>query len=397
MTSFLKHITIYFVLVLGACTGESVFPKYDYSDATLKVKAPQGLTAGNPISFYTATEEKEKSELLLIIDNGLKIKSIRCYNNRPISLPVETFTQAGIYTIRVSYNGQVIANKKLKIKADEVIDPIEIYTGPSTILVGGKQASMITAIPTDKYDNGITEKIDLQFESDKAKGIKSDITVENLYAALEFDSELKVQKVHVGISKNSIASTEQTVKEIADWAADYKMEIIEQYPYADNRQYTKLRTSRIFDPYGNQIADGTLVNFEIYSLGKLVGNYKAITIDGVANIYIRNPSEPETWEVRSSIGDYSSSNVISLSYKNALQELVWSYDDFQKTISVGPLRAMLGQFVPDGTVVSIHSKGNKYSAETYGGYALFELIELGILDREKIKLSCSGLEEEIQL
>lgn len=397
MIKLAKHITFCMVFVMSGCTHEIVFPEYNYSDAKLKVKAAEGLTAGNTLSFYVATKEKAKSELLLIIDNGIVPRTFECINNSPIAIPEDAFTLSGLYTIKIAYQDQIIASRKLNIKAGEIVDPLEIYTGPNTIVVGGKQASMITAIPADQHDNAITYEAAIKFESDKAKGIKTIRPITNLYSALEFESEDQSKKILVGVSKNAISSTEQVVNEISDWPTDYSIEVINQYPYADNRQYTKLRTSRIYDSYGNQIADGTLVIFEIQDSNRLVGSYKAITIDGVANVFIKNPSIPTEWKIRSYIGDYSISDELQLSYKQNLQELLYEYDSFQKTIKVGPLRSVLGQYIPDGTLVTISSKGVTHQQETYNGYTTFKLVELDITHKEQIELSCALLSENIQL
>ena len=399
MTKRILHIIILIVILLFlGCQDSTAPPKTEpISKAQIKLKSEYEYKAGHPIWLMIQIPNKKVKTVDLVISNGLYTSTFKKPTNKKIKLDSTLFINSGLYDLVVLEKGKALTKRQIKIKSNAIIEPLDLYTGPSSIIVGGKQESMVTAIPTDKYDNAIFSKKPINVKSKRGERINSTTSIKNLVASQEITSEDKSGKIILGVSLDKNTSREQEIIETPDWAKSFTLSLIKHYPYADNRQYLKLRTSRITDKYGNQIADGTLVHFHAYEENNVSSTYKAIVIDGIANVYIRNPNKACYWSISASIGPTTSSNEIKVNFLNNIKELVYTYDDFLKRIKIGPLKSELGQYTPDGTEVILTHRAERYRGETYNGIATFNLVELGILTKDQVEISAGGFNQKIQL
>ena len=400
MNQLKKYIILIFLTQLFTSCNEDIAPNVSVAtieQATIKLQSDNKYVAGQDIRMLVSTSSKIVKQVDLIITNGLTISSSKELTNKITKLDGHLFKTAGLYDLKVLDKGHMIAKRQFKINADKIIEPLDVYAGPSSIIVGGKQPSMITTIPTDQYDNAITSKETINITSKEGQRINSTVTTQNLIASYEFQSKNNSDKIILGVTHDNSSSREKEIVETPDWAVPYDIEIVKHYPYADNRQYLRLRTSRIADNLDNQIADGTMVHFYCYENKKLYATYQAIVIDGIANVYIRNPNQASDWVVKSAIGPVESKNELTINFRNNVKELIYTYDDFLKEIKVGPLKSTHGQLIPDGTIVTITYQSQKYIAETDNGIAHIKLVELGILGKGSLHISVSGLSKNIEL
>ena len=399
MTKVNFHIiTLFSLLLLQSCQDTTApTPPDPIARAQIKLKSDHNYQAGHPIWMMIQTKNKKVKPVELIISNGLyTVTSIR-KTNKKIKLDSALFKTSGTYDLLVLEKGKILYKRQIFIKSDDIIEPLDIYTGPSSIIVGGQQKSMITVIPTDKHDNAIYSENLVKIKSKRGKRINKQTSIKHLIGQQEITSKEKSGKIILGVKIDKNTSREQEIQETPDWANSFTLNLIKHYPYADNRQYLKLRTSRITDKYGNQIADGTLVHFHTYEKNLIAASYKAIVIDGIANVFIRNPNHACDWTIKASIGPVISSNEIKVKFLSNIDKLVYTYDDFIKQIRVGPLKSALGQLVPDGTTVTLTHNETTYEDETYNGVITFHLVELGILSKEEIVISAGGFNQKIQL
>ena len=200
-----------------------------------------------------------------------------------------------------------------------------------------------------------------------------------------------------GLSHNKKSSREQQITQTADWGTDFKIELVSHHPYADNRQYSQITTTKIADIYRNTVHDGTFVEFIVEEGGNFVGVYKALTIDGIAKVYIKNPAAATIYTVSAHIENRASSNSIQISFRNIISRINYKHYHFQKAIKVGPLTSDLGQMIPDGTAVELTVDGTKYVQECYEGYAVFSFVKLGIKKPESATIKVAGIERKIKL
>ena len=399
MIKRLTYITVLIaILLLLGCQDTTAPTMPDpISQAQIKLKSDHNYQAGHSIWIMIQTPNKKVKPIELIISNGLYTTTFEKLTNKIIKLDSSLFETSGLYDLIVLEKEKVLTKRQIKIKSNSIIEPLDLYTGPSSIIVGGKQQSMVTVVPTDQYDNAIFRDNPIKVKSKRGERINHTTTIKNLIASQEILSQEKSGKIILGVTLDKNTSREQEIQETPDWPTSFTLSLIKHYPYADNRQYLKLRTSRITDKYGNQIADGTLVHFHTYEGAEVRSTYKAIVIDGIANVYIRNPNQAVTWSINASIGPTISSNEIKVKFLNNIKELVYTYDDFLKQITVGPLKSELGQFTPDGTEVILTHNAKEYEGETYNGIVFFNLVELGILTKDKVEISAAGLNRKIQL
>lgn len=351
-------------------------------ETKIKLNAPYGTMAGSSMEVFLYSPSSGNIPISLLIDNGLTIQRLHCRSNEKINIDGSYFRRAGIYNISAIHNNQIIAKRKLKIKPSTISEHTKILTGPSSILVNGLQQSMVTLIPQDIYANPITDNHLASFRTNLENEPEASSPLRHLLTHYIFSSQSKAGKVLIGASLDGNANTEQAISQTPAWPQAFKIEVVTQHPYADGRQYTRLRTNFITDQYGNTISDGTLVTFELATQGKLTSSYKSIVIGGVANVYVKNPDRPMVVSVHAHIGP-SKSQKLSLNYQENIQELIFNYDKSTRKLRVGPLHSALQQYVPDGTAVSLKYKRKRKTKETINGVVEFDLS--GIKNHKELK------------
>ena len=124
------------------------------------------------------------------------------------------------------------------------------------------------------------------------------------------------------------------------------------------------------DLNGDIISDGTLIQFKVQHKDKSV-QYNSYSIDGVANVYIRNPSYASRWFAKAFIGDQVIlSNTIVMDFKTNVKSI--PIELINDAIIVGPIGSYIGQFIPDGTKVRLKNNGKSIIEESEDGMVKFE-------------------------
>lgn len=397
MYRFISILSLIFCL--WSCQEDKIIvtPTIKIEQASIKIKSNEGLTAGNSLLVMVKTQNKKNTPIKLIVTNDLVTYTLNVVTNKKHLIKGSTLTQSGLYTLAAIHRDSLIAKRKVYIEPSVLSSPLDIYTGPMSIVTGGKQNTMIVSVPSDSFGNGFIKSKNIYFQKllDKKEVIAR--PVKNLQANYVFSSKDKARKTLIGVSCESVVAKEQAVIETADWTANYLIKVVSQHPYADNRQYLRLQTNKIMDRNDNQIADGTEVVFQVYENNMTIAFYRAITIDGVANVYIKNPPKPSTWDVKSSIGYSTVSNELRLDFRENITELLVEYDIFAKRIIVGPLKSSLGQYSPDGTRVTLIHNGVEHTQETIKGMTTFDLMSLSIKQEGKVTIRVSNLKDELTL
>jgi len=391
----LVKISFILLALLYACNTPVVQSELRDIDAEIKIKAPKGTTVNNSILLLVKSVEP-RLPLDIYIDNGVTIYKEPGFTNQKLELGANLFQTAGLYRLMAFYEQKLIASRSIRFKS-KPIKELEIYTGPNTIIVGGKQESMLTVIPADEFDNPIIKDQKIKFKSNAPKNIQSNHSINNMLAYHQFTSGNRSTKVLIGVSHKNIGAIEQRVEETADWPQKFKIELVDMHPFADNRQYLRLRTNKITDNYDNQVTDGTQVEFKVTEAKKLVGIYKSIIIDGIANVYIKNPSKPATWTITANVGRSVKSNKLDFNFKQSIKEINHSYDESTQTLTIGPLISTLGQQVPDGTVINLNIQDKALKRETVLGKANFKLSSINVSAEDNIYIIVNGLSKSIKL
>ncbi len=391
----IKTNNILFILCVFffSCAEEKEIIEKNYSG---RLHIPEKNIQVSEEFSYQLKSGDEKFEFQLLIDNGMFTKSFTCISNELCKVSRGELWQAGEFSVTAIAGNKVLDSDSIHIGEDDITYPLDVYVGPQSIVVGGKQEAMLSTIPSDKYDNPITSSDAISFNSTGAQELNEQSEIKNLLSYTRFPSQEKSGQLFIGINRGEETSREQKVLQIPDWPVEFSIEVVKHHPYADNTQYLQLQTSKLKDQHGNQVADGTMVAFYITSGGKLFGIINSMTINGEAIVYIKNPDVKSTWKIQASVDRYIKSNLITLNFKSMLDKIDFTFDRDNDIIHVGPLNSILGQYLPDGTKVKLTDGENIVIQELIEGKTSFIINELEI-DREKnLIIETKGLRQKIK-
>ena len=367
------YLYILFFFLLACKPKELVLP--EVTEAFEIIVPTNYVTAGSAISIQLINEENYQGDAQLIIESPLT-KHVVDFNItdelQDIDLDGSYIIDAGLINAILLVGNQIKDQKTFRIKSSDIISPIELFTGPMTIWVNNIQESMVVALPKDEYANAGREGDAILFQSRHPDGNISahDIRIEHQLAYKKLNSEFKSGKVFIGTSEEESGAKEQRVDVIPLWPNGMEIEVVDHIPYADNRQFYKLTTDVLKDINGDVVSDGTLVHFIVRHKRKSV-SYNSYSIDGVANVYIRNPSYASRWFAKAVVGDQVIvSNTVTLDFETNVKSI--PIELINDAIIVGPIASYIGQFIPDGTQVRLKNNGTSIIEESEDGMVKFE-------------------------
>jgi len=299
-----------------------------------------------------------------------------------IKLDKLNFTKSGHYNFYLYSEIQLVSTTSLQVLADAVVDDIEVFTGPNTIWHNGQQESMVSTIAMDKFGNALSEPIDIKYNirfPDNILKTQVDHNA-NMCSSIVLKGGRKIGKVLIGIETWKIGAGEQEIEIISKCPTKIKLRIVEHFKSADSRQFLHLKTNILTDEVGNIIPNGTAVYFNIKDNLDQNYKYQALTIDGVANVYIQNPSKASTWNIRAQVCNNVLSKVLKLKFNGIASD--FKLKQRMNKVLVGPIRAQSGQFIADGTPVNYSFLKNqeelKFEAQIIEGAYQLDLNKLGL-------------------
>lgn len=289
------------------------------------------------------------------------------------SFPKELCKKSGSVNIRVSHNGKIIARTKTSIKALNAKHKMDPFIGPKSIGVDHNINSMLVCYAKDKYGNPVENNTEISFHFQSIKDDQQTVVSEtnNLIAYMFFENPKETKKYLIGANCGDANMVEQEIYFFNGPPENVSFNLVDYYPYADDRHLIHLRTNSVKDAYGNVVADGTLIDFIVKENNIQVGLFKSYTISGIANVFINNPDHPTKYTITSTKSDEEQElilqfeeNIISCPIKQSGRKL-----------TIGPVIAHLGQFVSDGTIVNIKIYDEVHGIQLDNGLATFELNE----------------------
>ncbi len=396
MIRYLVHILVCSMLFIACHKSER---QDSVSSSKVEIQLQDSIAyAGSVIQLTLIAEKQGSGDLLFTGAWGTKAKAITLDKGQNhLTLP-ETWTKwSGKASLRFVIGSAISEPAKLTILPQSAVDPMEVYTGPKTIWNNRKQSSMIVSVPRDSMDNIVDPEtiLDQQFKYPEGVQFSHKAPTKHLIGATEFMSFKSSGDIFIGSSGKGTHAGEQKVEVVPSWPAELVIEIVDHVPYADNRHFAAVRTKPLVDEIGNQIPDGTLVQFNISTQEGSYSMYRAYTIDGVASTMIKNPSYSTLWKVNASIGNVLSSNTIKLFFDSPLKAIKYTFDREKNQLTVGPLVSYLGQYISDGTVVYASFNDVFKQKGTESGFAVFDLDKLG-LDKAMIDLKILVADKEIK-
>jgi hypothetical protein len=256
---------------------------------------------------------------------------------------------------------------------------IETYLGPPSIEAGGTDYSMLVVIPTDMYDNPLSDstkvKVKHQFLENQNEDVvvmKNRISYKNIY------SENKTGRILIASECLNTDSREYTVNVMPAIPTNFTISYQQNHNYADGNQITTFLTSTIKDRYSNIVSDGTYVEFFITNASNNILKSSGTTINGIATAKMIHPDHEEYWNVKAFVKGMAESNEISLYYKKVIKNFEVVFSEDNRKITVGPLKSFMNQMIPDGMEISLSIYENDKKMKTlyknsYEGFATFKL------------------------
>jgi len=356
--------------------------------------------AGSLVELQFSTSDNAKPLLYCSNSYGSTIVTpTQENNNLKYKLPLTLTSKKGVVTwkllgIKTTVSGQ------FKIIAKKEVAKMESYIGPPSIEAGGTDYTMLVVIPTDSLDNPIANNTlvitKYQFlETQK----KEDIFTKNLIAYKNIYSQKESGRMLVSSECLNFNSKEFTVNIGAAIPIDFTISDKRSHDYADGNQVASFSTSVIKDKHGNVVNDGTFVNFFITNKRSNILKTSGTTINGIATAQMIHPDQEETWSVKAYIDGMAESNVLSLSYKQVINDFVVEFTNNNRNITIGPLQSFMKQMIPDGLQVKLTIYKDNLPLESFTKTSLNGFVDFSLKsdvitnDIYKFSIMTAGLEK----
>ncbi len=315
-------------------------------------------------------------------------------------IPSVYLKHSGFTQIKVYEKNHLLKEYEFQINPGNANRSISYHIGPKALFIDRDDRSMYTILPTDDFGNPIKDYTMATIDSRHPKSGTETYQTSILHFTAHqfFNSNSFTGNLIIGSAVDSAYSKESSVDIQAGYASNFTISVDDYYPFADGRQHFNVLTSVIKDSFGNTIADGSRINIQVKQ-SNVLSEYSASTINGIASLEIENPTVASQLSIEASAFPQAKSNVLSLPFKKSIQSIDIQYDSLSKTITVGPIKNLLGNAIPDGTVAHLQIEGDKIRASVNDGminYKIpskfinqhidFSIEVLGILKTESIKI-----------
>jgi len=322
------------------------------SQFSYQFNLPDSLNAGSKLSIKLPQNTPD-CQLLLNSSWGTWWLNL---SETEFNIPDSVMMQSGLLDLSLFYDKNLIAEEQIFIKPLQPFEPLETFLGSKSIIAdGGEHWSMITAIPTDKFINPVSENTPVNFGFYRPNGTTEayDIPTKHLVSYKKIYSQQKVGKTIVSIKAANAAGKEKELLEIPGYPTSFNIENDELYLYADARQYFKLKTAIIKDKFDNIVSDGTLVSINIKDTDGSNRQLTSYTIGGIAILMIQNPIKAGTMQISANIYGDVESNQLNIQFQEAIKDFKVSFNKQTKELKIGPLIGSMGQYIADGAEVEV--------------------------------------------
>ena len=384
MNKILISILASLLLLLFACKEEStgdidiIYSATAVDDIdTIQLQA--GLSSVLRICNQENTSDGSPSLKLMgfAVNQALKTS----YEEHCIIATIDStmIVQSGAYTIDLLVDDGYKTIAQLDVLPGTAIGKIESFIGPKTVNYGDHTGSMVTAFPVDEFHNATGDDLDTDFGiSTGANSNVEQIRNKGTYSSLVIHKE-KVSKVLVGAALDKGNTIEQTMRYLSGCPVSIDINLSELFPVADGRQFFKVDTDILYDPDNKIVANGTIVIFSLVDeQSSLVSKFTSFTVNGIASTWVKNPVYGGNYLLKASSCDEVLSEV-PLTFRALITDFRYRWPASSTTVEIGPIVSDLGQYLPDGTPVTLFfglNGGQNLESILYDGKATFDLNEL---------------------
>ncbi len=311
-------------------------------------------------------------------------------------LPPDFSKRAGLVNYCLIVDGNTIEKNSFVLEPElSQLGSVETYAGPRSIMANTRDFTMLVSIPTDPYDNLLTDGIPITLLSQfKDKVVQTKKELELGFAWVRVPAPLETGRISTASTINNIASEELAIDVFSDLAQDFSIDVSRNHTYADGNQICTFSTSQIKDQYNNVIPDGTVVDFFVKDdLGRH-WKLSATTVNGYAFAKALHPEIPSIWKVQATMLGIAKSQQTVVTFDAILDRLPVTLED--NKVVVGPLHSYMGQLVEDGLRVDLIFGDQIETALTRNGRVIFELDTPAKRDQShQMEVRALGLKQRI--
>ena len=399
------------LLVLNSMRGGGpvpLSPAEPVRTDTLQIALPETVPVATAWQVQVAGFD-EGDDLTILVDTGYQLRQYELLADDPESSTAAGSVQNGIATILIpaidgpgsgivtvtAAAGDRTAHGQLQMVASTAIDPLEILLGPRTIEVGGDSSTMVVVLPIDEFGNPVEDGTPVDLRITRPDLLVDEGTVETagMMAWTRVASRTAAGISRVAVEVGDAGGKEFDFTETAGTPVDIEVFAIDPTPLADGRSTMRVRTGPITDEFGNALPDGIDV-FADMAGSTGVRRFKTATVKGAVEFNIEAPSMPgPATLVVTAAG--ARSEVLELNFEPAVVEfdldVLTDLDGI--SIEVGPVRTVLGGYIPEGTPIIVTSEHGIDRSGTRDGVGDLVLLPTN----EPITIEVLGLERTIQL
>ncbi len=286
--------------------------------------------------------------------------------------------RAGIVLLSLLGQSRLLDERSIAFRPRQANGLIDLFTGPNTVMAGTGAPIMTVAILRDEFGNPVSEGTLVEYTNTSAVGIGEFLdTTKHLCSYQKFYGGELRDKHFIAVASGNAHSRQNEYRVESAWPANLQIQLEEFFPFADSRQVLWISTQPIFDSFGNEMPDGTLVDFEVWQEESQIAAYVSKTVNGIAKVRIQNPSTSCLWSINASCRNAVQSNVLHLEFDAIVDKIAVQFQEDSCQFLIGPVSSSLGQVVPDGFPIELRfvSRDFEYyqDLELLGGYCSYKL------------------------
>lgn len=330
------------------------------TDEPLAIAAPTRVIAGEPFEIIVSSvADGDAVEIVLDGSYGpRRVEAVGQDGLAAVTVPPNPTAEAGIVLVSARTADRV-AITTMEVLPGQARDPVESFLGPRTVVADGDDASMIVAVPTDRFGNPVSQgtTVDYLITRPSQTTDRRVAPVDGLLSYVWIESGTVAGRTRVSVTVDGASGQERTLLEVAGRPESLELELADPVPSADGATLVELRTGVIRDRFGNVLPDGTSAVLEATGSTR-TRRSTSETIDGVVRFVVEVPRRPGP-ATFTAFASGAASAPITIDFPAAVEEVpvrVTSVADGRQVL-IGPVLTVGGSYVPDGTLASVSADG----------------------------------------
>lgn len=324
MHLFSRPFYAYFVIVFQClicvfglgCTQKTVSKQRAIAVDLSQIPDTLNSIAPKDIQVICVNRRANDKQMLLMVEDAFTIRHYKAkVKDKKCHFEIIDSLSSGLARLQIWSENQLLATDSVWIKAG-AITRVDNYLGPKNVPADGETPTMMVVLPTDTYGNPIAEGSKTNIQTLRKNNQSQTFVQEvgHLIAWKGFSSSTQSGKVIVKSSVANVKGKEKVWEETANPPISFQISIKDLFPKAEDKRFFYLITNKLKDKFGNTLTDGTIVSVRIKTDDDKVFSYTGITIKGIAQIKINNPSYATHFTIDAFVPNICKSNTLYVQF-----------------------------------------------------------------------------------